>query len=89
MKNDNFGLLGGLFANPVATSKAVNTPIEKNTKEAETKRTWKIKDAFWSDFVVLVNLSGLTQAEYINLIIGDAIDKNREKIDRYREITVK
>ena len=88
MKKQGYGLLDGLFAEGASTaSKQAPAETEKNT--TETKRTWKIKDDLWEDFVALVATSGLTQAEYINKLIADAIAENRAKIDKYKEITKK
>ena len=89
MKNNgNYGLLDGLFSTPTTTaSKQAPAEVEKNT--TETKRTWKIKDELWEDFVVLVATSGLTQAEYVNKLIAVAISENRVKIEKYKEITKK
>ena len=92
MKNNgNYGLLDGLFSTPTTTaSKQAPAEAEKNTTASkETKRTWKIKDDLWEDFVALVATSGLTQAEYINKLIADAIEENRAKIEKYKEITKK
>ena len=89
MKNNgNYGLLDGLFSTPTTTA-SKQAPAEADKNTTETKRTWKIKDDLWEDFVALVATSGLTQAEYINKLIADAIAENRAKIDKYKEITKK
>lgn len=89
MKNNgNYGLLDGLFSTPTtAASKQAPAKADRNT--TETKRTWKIKDDLWEDFVALVATSGLTQAEYVNKLIAVAISENRVKIEKYKEITKK
>ena len=89
MKNNgNYGLLDGLFSTPTTTA-SKQAPAEADKNTTETKRTWKIKDELWEDFVVLVATSGLTQAEYVNKLIAVAISENRVKIEKYKEITKK
>ena len=94
MKDKEFGLLGGLFSSTAVSTKSAASDVisdidEKNTKEKETKRTWKIKDELWEDFVILVSISGLTQAEFVNNLISDAIEKDCEKILNYKDFIKK
>lgn len=88
MRNDKFGLLAGLFTSPII-EKEENNIKNENTKENTTKRTWKIKDSLWEDFVTLSNALGITQAEIINLLIESAIEQNRAKIKSYNAIIKK
>lgn len=48
------------------------------------KRTFKISNEFWYDFVDLAAARRLTQAELINQVIEDAVKDNLEEIDCYR-----
>lgn len=89
MKNDKFSLLAGLFTAPTFEVKAEKETINKNTKENTTKRTWKIRDDLWEDFVTLSVALGTTQAEIINLLIESAIEQNRAKIKSYNAIIKK
>jgi len=86
MRNiQDYGLLNGLFAEPIKTLKTAT--VEKNTKKSSaTQRTWKIKDDLWDDFTTLVKMSGLTQAEYVNRLIETDIGQNRERIGKYRDM---
>lgn len=65
------------------------SPAVVDADLGETKRTWKIKDELWEDFTALVAISGLTQAEYVNKLIADAISENRARIVKFKEITKK
>ena len=83
--NDNYGLLNSLFTAPSSTiAREVN---EENTKKSlTTQRTWKIRNELWDDFTALVATSGMTQAEYVNKLIEQDIEQNRERIEKYREM---
>lgn len=84
-----FGLLNGLFAENLNSIKKERfTAIESAPEmQKETKRTWKIRNSLWDDFLTLVATTGKTQAEIINDFIEAAIIENRDKIEKYKEIT--
>lgn len=82
--NDNYGLLNSLFATPSAPIARVDN--ENTKKSLTTQRTWKIRNELWDDFTALVATSGMTQAEYVNKLIEQDIEQNRERIEKYREM---
>jgi hypothetical protein len=75
-----YNLIDGLF------SKKTGTAVAKEVTVPTTKRTFKISDDLWNDFIDLVAIKKVTQAELINELIKNAIDANRDLIDRYKEI---
>lgn len=74
----NFNLIEGLFTNQRVdnSSKSISTA---------TKRTFKIADESWQDFVDLVSARRTTQAEMINGLIRQAVADGADEIARYRE----
>ena len=49
-----------------------------------TKRTFKIANEHWSDFVDLAAARKMTQAELINELIETAVRENTKQIANYR-----
>lgn len=84
MKN-NYDLLNGLFT---GQKKSISSAQDDN-RENTTKRTFKISNKHWEDFIALTALKGKTQAEMINALIERAVEENHEDIARYKEITNK
>lgn len=84
--NKDFHLIDELFPTASRTSFASTTGSTSPTTSAGTKRTFKISDELWNDFIDLVAIKKVTQAELINELIKNAIDADRDLIDRYREI---
>lgn len=87
--NKDFHLIDELFPTASRTSLAspagLTSPTSPTTSVG-TKRTFKISDELWNDFIDLVAIKKVTQAELINELIKNAIDADRDLIDRYREI---
>ena len=61
--------------------------MASSTSSASTKKTFRIFDGLWSDFVDLAAVKKMTQAELINELIKNAIDADRDLIDRYRSLS--
>lgn len=81
MKN-NYDLLNGLFT---GQKKNISSAQDDN-RENTTKRTFKIANKHWEDFIALTALKGKTQAEMINALIQQAVEDNQQEIARYKEI---
>lgn len=88
MKN-NYDLINGLFAGqqkiPV-NAMPINVATEEQAEQPTTKRTFKILNASWDDFLILATLKGKTQAELINGLIEQAVTDSAEEIERYKEL---
>ena len=83
MKN-NYDLINGLFAE----QKKISVPLKAINEEEQptTKRTFKILNDSWEDFLILAALKGKTQAELINSLIEQAVSDNAHEIERYKEL---
>lgn len=81
MKN-NYDLLNGLFTG----QKKSGGTVQDENRENTTKRTFKISNKHWEDFIALTALKGKTQAEMINAFIQQAVEENQEEIARFKEI---
>lgn len=84
--NKDFHLIDELFPTASRTSFASPTGSTSPTTSAGTKRTFKISDDLWNDFIDLVTIKKMTQAELINELIKNAIDADRDLIEQYRAI---
>lgn len=78
----NFSLLDGLFSQ----EKSRTTTTKEEAALATTKRTFKIYDANWEDFLVLAAITKQTQAELVNELIRSAVDRNADEIKKYKEL---
>lgn len=84
MKYNNYNLLDGLFSAktmPVVT----NTGDDKKGDVRTTKRTFKIYNEHWNDFVALAAARQMTQAELLNQLIEIAVQENGDEIEQYRK----
>ena len=81
MSND-FNLINSLFNNSL---KQANT-VSPAQQVGFTKRTWKISDEHWEEFMALVALSKKTQADVINELIAKAVEENTKEISKYLEL---
>lgn len=86
-KNKDYALLDELFPTASRASSASPTGMASSTSSASTKKTFRIFDCLWSDFVDLAAVKKMTQAELINELIKNAIDADRDLIDRYRSLS--
>lgn len=84
MKN-NYDLLNGLFTGQKMSSNASVVSCDI-VELPTTKRTFKILNEPWDDFLILAKLKGQTQAELINSLIERAVGENAEEIERYKEL---
>ena len=87
--NKDFHLIDELFPTASRTSLASQAGLTSPTSpttSAGTKRTFKISDDLWNDFIDLVTIKKMTQAELINELIKNAIDADRDLIEQYRAI---
>ena len=84
--NKDFHLIDELFPTASRTSLSSPAGLTSPTTSAGTKRTFKISDELWNDFIDLVAIKKVTQAELINELIKNAIDADRDLIERYRAI---
>ena len=77
----NYSLIDGLFSNP----------HQKQVGQVEQvqKRTFKISNEYWDDFLILFAAQKTTQAELINTLIKKAVQENSEKIANYKKIISK
>ena len=75
----NFNLIDNLFSKPTAVGGAI-----EEVPAPTTKRTFKILNEHWSDFVDLAAARKMTQAELINELIETAVRENTEQIANYR-----
>lgn len=80
MKN-NYDLLNGLFTG----QKKRGGTVQDDNRDNTTKRTFKISNKHWKDFIALTALKGKTQAEMINALIEKAVEENQQEIARYKE----
>ena len=80
----NYNLIEGLFAKQ-STSRASSTSSASLTSQASgyTKRTWKISDKHWEEFVALATLSKKTQADLINDLNANAVEEKTKEISEY------
>lgn len=84
MKDNNYNLLDGLFSAktiPVVT----NVGDDKKGDVRTTKRTFKIYNEHWDDFVDLAAARQMTQAELLNQLIEKAVQENGEEIEQYKK----
>lgn len=79
---NNYNLINGLFTSP--TSRASSTSSAGQT--GFTKRTWKISDEHWEEFVALSKVLQKTQAEVINDLIAKAVEENTKEISQYLKL---
>lgn len=89
-KNKDYALLDELFPTASRASSASPTGMASSTSSASsasTKKTFRIFDCLWNDFVDLAAVKKMTQAELINELIKNAIDADRDLIDRYRSLS--
>ena len=84
---EDLELVNILFGSASRTSFASTTGSTSPTTSAGTKRTFKISDDLWNDFIDLVTIKKMTQAELINELIKNAIDADRDLIERYRALS--
>ena len=82
----NFNLLGGLFPDKNSEKEPAVTPAPKEAGVPTTKRTFKISNEYWDDFVDLAAAKKMTQADLINSLIETCVKENAELIERYREL---
>lgn len=68
----------------LGSQRAANAAGEPKTA-LTTKRTFKISNDLWDDFVALAAAKKLTQAELVNELMTNAIAADRELIERYRK----
>lgn len=81
----NYDLINGLF-----TGQKKNIPEPEAKKEQPiTKRTFKILDEHWEDFLILTRLKGKTQAELLNDLIQSAVSESAEEIEKYKTLVKK
>lgn len=76
-------LIDGLFPGKTGSQRAAIAESEPKTA-LTTKRTFKISNDLWDDFVALAAAKKLTQAELVNELIKNAIAANRDLIEQYR-----
>lgn len=79
----SFDLLAGLFPDKNNTPETVKEPEQKEVPT--TKRTFKISNEFWNDFVDLAAAKKMTQAELINTLIAESVNRDADLIAQYRE----
>lgn len=77
--SNNFNLINSLFNNPGTQAKTVSSAQQ----DGFTKRTWKISDEHWEEFVALSKIQQKTQADVINDLIAKAVEENTKKISEY------
>lgn len=77
----SYNLIDGLFSKKTGTAGAASgeTPV------LTTKRTFKIANEHWQDFVDLAAARKMTQAELINALIETVVRENTEEIEKYRD----
>ena len=80
--SNNFNLINSLFNNPGTQAKTVS-PAQQT---GYTKRTWKISDEHWEEFVALSKVLDKTQADLINELIAKAVEENTKEISKYFEL---
>lgn len=51
-----------------------------------TKRTFPIPDELWDDALIVMQAQGLKQVEFIQGLIRDAVEANREMIDTVKKM---
>lgn len=79
----NYNLIDGLFSTKPTQIMVANSSDEKE-KSQTTKRTFKINNEFWNDFVTLAAARRLTQMDLLNKLIENAVQENREEIEKYQ-----
>lgn len=77
-------LIDGLFPGKTGSQRAANAAGEPKTA-LTTKRTFKISNDLWDDFVALAAAKKLTQAELINALIAESVKRDANLIERYRK----
>ena len=77
-------LIDGLFPGKTGSQRAAIAESEPKTA-LTTKRTFKISNDLWDDFVALAAAKKLTQAELINALIAESVNRNADLIAWYRE----
>ncbi len=82
-KNRDYKLLDTLFPT-IGLASFASSAGSTSPSSVCTKRTFKISDELWTDFIDLVAIKKVTQAELINELIKNAIDVNRDLIEQYR-----
>ena len=75
----NYNLIDSLFTKTKAAGGA-----SEDAPAPTTKRTFKIVNEHWQDFVDLAAARKMTQAELINELIETAVRENIEQIETYR-----
>ena len=81
----DYNLLNGLFASPTSSARRASS-TSLTCQLGYTKRTWKISDEHWEEFMALVALSKKTQAEVINDLIAKAVEENTKEIFQYLKL---
>ena len=76
----NYNLIDGLFSKKTGTAETASEEASVPT----TKRTFKIANEHWQDFVDLAAARRMTQAELINELIETAVRENTEEIEKYQ-----
>lgn len=77
-------LIDGLFPGKTGSQRAANAAGEPKIA-LTTKRTFKISNDLWDDFVALAAAKKMTQAELVNALIAESVNRNADLIARYRE----
>ena len=77
-------LIDGLFPGNTGSQRAAIAAGEPKTA-LTTKRTFKISNDLWDDFVALAAAKKLTQAELINALIAESVKRDANLIERYRK----
>jgi hypothetical protein len=72
---------------PAKQVKLVKSVKQVKEKPMSTKRTFLIEDEVWSEIEVIINMLQKKQVEYINDLFKAEIEKNADKLKKFKELS--